>query len=197
MRYSQLARAFHYCMLFVVLYQMIGSIWMTAPEPGKIVSWEMIVFSLHVWLFGWAAFLLGGAYVMIKSRDRDELGRLYPWFSAKRRAAFFASAREEIPGMLKGRLPPAEYKSALAGAVHGLGLALLIAQGTTGAYVMLGLADYSGKSMDVLLMFKLHEFCGILVWVFLAGHIFMTLYHLALGHRAILDIFQRIRIRWQ
>lgn len=197
MRFSTISRVLHLCMIIAVLYQLLSSVWMMAPEPGKIVTMQMMFFTLHVWLFGWAAFLVGSVYAMIKYRDRDEWERFFPWFSADRRKAFFRAVRTEVPGMLRGKLPPAESKSALSGAVHGFGIMLLIAQGLTGAYVMLDLANYGERSLDIQLFYKFHELFGILAWTFLGGHIFVTLYHLALGHTRVLDIFRRVNIAWK
>ncbi|MFQ5581302.1 MAG: cytochrome b/b6 domain-containing protein [Mariprofundaceae bacterium] len=197
MRFDTITRVFHFSMIVVVFYQMLSSIWMVAPEPGKMVNLQMMFFTLHVWLFGWAAFLLGSTFAMIKYRDRDDWGRYFPWFYSSRRKALYAAVCKEVPDMFKGRLQPAESKSPLSGAMHGLAVLLLIGQGLTGAYVMLDLANYGTTSADIQLFFKFHELLGIIVWVFLFSHVFMTLFHLAVGHNNILDIFRKVSINWK
>jgi cytochrome b561 len=196
MRISSATRVLHFGMIITVLYQLLSSLIMVAPEPGKMVGFQTILFSLHILFFGWGAFLISAVYSMMLFQDRDRWERLIPWFSAERRAALFNSAGKEIPDMFRGHLAPPEENGVVAGAVHGLGVLLLIALGLTGAYVMLGVRSDGTMRTDTLLLLDFHEFFAVLIWIFLAGHIAMAIYHLILGRRRILDIFQRVKIPW-
>jgi len=169
---------------------------MTVPEPGKLTGIDTTLFYLHVTVFGWAAVIVGGVYAMSRFYEANAWGRLVPWFSKKYLQLFFKSAKKEVPGIFSGHLAPPEDKGALAGAVHGIGFILLLCLGLSGLYVLLGLRSDGTMSEDVLTLLSMHEICGIIVWAFLAAHILMTLYHLILGQRRILDIFQRGRIPW-
>jgi len=121
MRINLSTRLLHFCMVVVVAYQMISSVLMVAPEPGKMTGIDTTLFYLHVTVFGWAAVIFSGVYAMTRFYEPDAWGRLVPWFSSKYRHAFFKSASKELPGIFRGRLAPPEAKGALAGSVHGLG----------------------------------------------------------------------------
>lgn len=168
-----------------------------APEPGKMIGFRTILFTLHMVFFGWMAFLISTAYAMILYQDKDRWARMAPWFPACRRTAFFKSARREISGIFRGSLVPPEEKGALASATHGLVIFLLIAQGSAGAYVMLGVRSDGTMRPDTLLALDFHAFIGKLIWIFLIGHVCMFIFHLMFGHRKILDVFQRVSIPWK
>lgn len=197
MRLNTVTRVLHYLMIFTVAFQLISSLLMFVPEPGKLVTYETVLFSLHIMLFGWGAFLISSVYAMTRFAEKDAWGRLVPWFSKKYRAAFMKSAKAELPGIFKGELAPPEDRGALAGAMHGLGFLTLIALGLTGAYVMNGVRSDGTMTADMLFMFDMHEMFGVIIWVFLACHVSMVIYHLILGHKRILDIFERPKIRWK
>jgi len=182
MRISRLTRVIHYGLIFSVLFQLISAEWMIIPEPGKVVGLGTRIFYIHIWFSGWVVFVLAGVYAMLMTDDPDGLGLLVPWFSTKRRAAFFRAVRTEIPDMFRGRLAPLERKSPLAGAIHGLSIMALLGLGLTGSYVQLGVRSDGTMAADMLLLLEIHQLFAVLVWIFLAGHISMALYHLAVGH---------------
>lgn len=196
MRFNASTRILHFSIILVVAFQLISSVWMLVPEPGKMLGFRTTLFTLHITLFGWAAFILGGTYALMRYYDREAWGRLVPWFSLKHMTEFFRSSRRELPGIVTGKLAPPEDKGALAGAVQGLGFLLLIALGATGIYVELGWRSDGTMADDILLFLDFHSLFGDLIWIFVCGHILMTLYHLAKRQRRILDIFKRGKIRW-
>lgn len=197
MRISWPIRSLHLLLIITVVYQLLSSIWMEAPEPGKVVNYEAVLFSWHIMFFGWGGLLVSCVYGVIRFFDPESWQRLVPWFSTEHRAEFFKSAKKEIPDIFRGRLAAPEKKGALAGAAHGLGFLLVIALGMTGSYVMLGIRPDGTMSDDMLMFLDFHELFGILIWTFLAGHILMVFYHLLLGQRRVLDIFERFSIRWK
>lgn len=197
MRIDLSIRTLHFGMVTVVFYQLISSIWMLVPEPGKMHGFENTLFALHITIFGWGALILGSVYALIRFYEPEAWGRLIPWFSSKYRSAFFESARKELPNIFKGRLAPPEDTGALAGAVHGFGFLLLIALGLTGGYVAIGIRSDGTMRADTLLLLDFHQLFGFLVWAFIVTHVIMTLYHLILNHRKVVDIFKRGRIPWR
>jgi cytochrome b561 len=197
MRINTTTRVLHYGMIFCVLYQLISSEFMRVLEPGKMGGFDTILFTLHMMVFGWGAFLIGSVYVAILHEDKDGWGRMVPWFSARYRTAFLKEARYDIASTLRGHFPLPEEQRALPGAVHGAGILLILAQGFTGAYVMLGVRSDGTMRSDTLLFLDLHSFFGALVWIFVIGHVTMFACHLIAGHRTILDVFQRINIPWK
>jgi len=138
MRINALTRVLHFLMIITVAFQLFSGLFMEVPEPGKIVGWTYIIFSWHIIFFGWLAFLVSGLYASIRFSEPGQWHRLIPWFTKKGRDAFMKSAKEELPGILSGKLALPEKQGALAGAMHGLGFTLLICMGMTGAYVMNG-----------------------------------------------------------
>jgi len=197
MRINTITRILHFLMILTVAFQLFSGLFMEVPEPGKIVGWTYIIFSWHIIFFGWLAFLLGGLYAGIRFSEPGQWKRLIPWFSSEGRAAFMKSAKEELPGILTGKLALPEKQGALAGAMHGLGFTLLIMMGMTGAYVMNGVRSDGSMTTDMLLFLDLHSMFGVLTWTFLTLHVSMVIYHLILGHKHILDIFERINIPWK
>ncbi|ATX81646.1 cytochrome b561 [Mariprofundus ferrinatatus] len=196
-RIDKATRVFHYLFIATVAFQLGSALIMRVPEPGKMVIFENVLFSLHIMLVGWTAYLISFIYAMTRFAQKDAWGRLVPWFSKKYRAEFFKSAKEELPGIFTGKLAPPENRTALAGAMHGLGFLTLIALGSTGAYVMNGVRSDGTMTDDMMFMFELHEFFGVVIYVFIACHVSMVVYHLILGHKRVLDIFERIKIRWK
>jgi len=197
MRINPITRILHFLMIITVAFQLFSGLFMEVPEPGKIVGWSYVIFSWHIIFFGWLAFLLGGLYAGIRFSEPGQWQRLIPWFSAEGRAAFIKSAKEELPGIFKGELRLPEKQGALAGAMHGLGFTLLIMMGMTGAYVMNGVRSDGSMTSDMLLFLDLHSMFGVLIWAFLILHVSMVIYHLILGHKHILDIFERLHINWK
>ena len=190
MRIDALTRYLHISMIITVLYQMLSSIWMYTPEPGKMVGFETVLYSWHIMFMGWSAVTVAVVYAMVRFAEYHEWTRLIPWFSKSKREAFKRSATKEIPDMFRGKLAPPEKRGALAGAMHGFGFMLLIVMALTGSYAMLGIRPDGTTSPDMQLMFELHSWFGVLVWYFLSFHVSMVIYHLILGHKKILDIFQ-------
>jgi len=197
MRINTTTRVLHYGMIVCVLYQLISSEFMMVPEPGKMTSFDTMLFDFHMMIFGWAAFLIAAVYVVILYDDKDGWGRMIPWFTTRRRRAFFKEARDDIASTIRGRFPLPEEQSALSGAVHGGGILLVLALGFTGAYVMLGVRSDGTMREDTLLVLDFHAAFANILWIFIIGHITMFLFHIVTGHRTILDIFRRVHIPWK
>ncbi|MDX8410480.1 MAG: cytochrome b/b6 domain-containing protein [Mariprofundaceae bacterium] len=196
-RIASVTRVMHICMIVTVAFQLISSLLMMVPEPGKLATYKTTLFTLHIMLFGWGAFVVSGVYAATRFGEKGAWGKLVPWFSKKHLGAFFKSAKEELPGVFTGNLARPESSGALAGAMHGLGFLTLIALGMTGAYVMNGVRSDGSMKEDMVFMFELHELFGVVIWTFLVCHVFMVIYHLMLGHKRIFDIFERLNIKWK
>jgi len=197
MRINATTRVLHYGMMFCVLYQLISAEFMRVLEPGKMEGFDTILFTLHMMFFGWGAFLIASIYAVILHDDKDGWGRMVPWFTARHRRAFFKEARNDIVSTFRGHFPLPEEQSALSGAVHGGGILLVLALGFTGAYVMLGVRSDGTMREDTLLLLDFHAAFANLLWIFLIGHIVMSLLHLITGRRTILNIFRGVHIPWK
>jgi len=197
MRITATTRVLHYFMIFCVLYQLISAEFMRVLEPGKMEGFDTILFTLHMMVFGWGAFLIASVYVVILHDDKDGWGRIVPWFTVRHRRAFFKEVRHDIVSTFRGKFPLPEEQGALSGAVHGIGILLVLALGFTGAWVMLGVRSDGTMRADTLLVLDFHANFAKLLWIFLAGHVAMFLFHIVTGHRTILDIFERVHIPWK
>ncbi len=197
MRINATTRVLHYCLIMTVVFQLLSSEFMRVLEPGKMEGFDTVLFTLHIMIFGWGAFLISSVYILILHDDKDGWARMVPWFSASHRAALFKSVRKDIFAMFQGCLPHPEEKGAIAGVTHGLGILLLLAQGFTGAYVMFGVRSDGTMRTDTLLVLDFHAIFAKLLWIFLIGHICMFIIHLMFGHREILDVFRRVHIPWK
>jgi len=62
---------------------------------------------------------------------------------------------------------------------------------------MNGVRADGSMTMYMVFMFNLHELFGIVIYVFIACHVSMVIYQLLLGHKRVLDIFERIKINWK
>ena len=197
MRFSQSTRILHLLMIVSVIFQLLSSLWMVTPEPGKIAGAGTNLFTLHIMFFGWLAFIVSATYGMIQRSDPVAWARLMPWFNSERRGRVVAEFRKEFFGIFTGKLTPPEARGSLSGAIHGAGFVLLMALTLTGAYAMLGV-DYNDRMRDDVVAFRsMHELLAVFIWTYLGGHVFMVLYHILLGNRHILDIFAAIRINWK
>jgi len=196
-RINTTTRVLHYCFIITVLYQLLSAEFMRVLEPGKMEGFDTMLFTLHMIVFGWGAFLVSSVYIMVLHEDKDGWARMVPWFSASHREALFKAIRSDISDIFSGRLPPPDEKGAIASVAHGFGILLLLAQGFTGAYVMLGVRSDGTMRTDTLLFLDFHAIFAKLIWVFLIGHVCMFIIHLMFGRREILDIFQRVHIPWK
>ncbi|MDX8376768.1 MAG: cytochrome b/b6 domain-containing protein [Mariprofundales bacterium] len=189
MRYTLGIRIMHVSMLVVVMYQMLSSLLMDIPEPGRASDAWVWMFYMHTLFFGWLAFIVAGTYGMMMYQDPTAWSRLVPWFSRTNRAALFSAAKHELPNILRGNLALPEEESLVAGAIHGFGFLMLIAMSLTGIYLMLGTRSDGMLTADTQIFLSCHAFFGTCIWIFLAGHLTMAASHLALGHKRIKDIF--------
>lgn len=101
-----------------------------------------------------------------------DVGALFPWFSAQRRAALLAHAKVQLGSLARLRLPPYIEGSALASAVHGLGLLLITLMASTGAAWWL-----LGSSPAGNIFKEIHESFANFVWVFLIAHAGLAVLH--------------------
>jgi hypothetical protein len=197
MRFKLSTRILHISMILVVSYQLLSSLWMAVPEPGKLHNLGNTLFSLHITIFGWASIIVSGVYALTRFYESEAWGRLVPWFSSHHRRVFFKSAQQELPQMFKGKLAAPEGKGALAGAVHGFGFLALLGMGMSGLYVLFGVRLDGNLRDDIQFVLHIHEWFGILIWAFLGAHVFLSICHLLVGQISIMDIFRRGQIRWK
>ncbi len=173
-------RLLHGSILAAVLYQLIGSQFLSRPIPGETPDLAMIVHQ-YVGLASMALVMLFWLWSMIR-RGETSLRRLVPWLSPARMQAVVRDIRDQAGLILRGKVPD-DADGAMASAIHGLGLLTLTAMAVTGtAYFII---DGGASARTVL---SLHRLLSNVMWAYLIGHAAMALLHHILGS----DILSRM-----
>ncbi|OIO71859.1 MAG: hypothetical protein CO186_13055 [Zetaproteobacteria bacterium CG_4_9_14_3_um_filter_49_83] len=191
MYYDKLTRWFHVGLALLVPLQLLSEELMKRPKPGRIRTDEQIFFfEMHEWV-GMTLLSIVVLHMLWSLRCADEGGwkRLFPYLTSAGRCQMLRDI-QAIPAWFKGKVPSLDDKQALPGAIHGLGLllVLVLVLGTTGAMMLYGMEE-SGRMVGIIDEAKeFHELMGGLVWLYLIGHVGMVVVHRLLGH----PILQRI-----
>jgi len=128
-------------------------------------------------------------YLMYLANDSDGWKRPFPWVSASGCKGLWQEIHFDIPGWLKGRLKRPGEARYIAGTVHGLGMLLIIALGSTGIMIFMRL-ETSGEMNDELrLLRELHADLGTFMWAYLFGHAGMAIIHQLKGHNVLREMF--------
>lgn len=174
-KHTALTRAAHAGLGIAVVLQLASSQFMDPDNGGN------SAFAAHQYV-GLAAFgfvLLFWIVILVR-RYGTETGLLFPWFNGDRLAAVWADTKAHLADALRFKLPPYERQSPLAGAIHGLGLAiitLMAASGTLYFFVNSGDPDAGGL---VAVAMSVHFAMANLVWAYLILHAATAvLYHFA------------------
>jgi cytochrome b561 len=177
---SVATRMLHASMLLAVLYQLIGSQFLSRPIPGEAPEFNMVVHQ-YVGLACMALVLVFWLWTLIR-RGETKLGRLLPWLSPTRTRAVLNDVRDQMSHILRGEVP-VEADGAMASAIHGLGLLTVTAMAITGTVYFI--VDGGAGTRTIL---SLHKLLSNLMWVYLVGHAAMALLHHLLGS----DILSRM-----
>ncbi|MCW9035419.1 MAG: cytochrome b/b6 domain-containing protein [Alphaproteobacteria bacterium] len=187
MHYDRLTRLFHLFLAFGIALQMIVSLGMTHPKPGRAGDF---LFEIHevlgITLLG--VLVTHWLWSMVRP-GKVPLAQLIPWFSSTRRTAVWNDARTFGEGLVKLRLPDNSEPSPLAGAIQGLGLIVATILAASGLVIFL-YAPENGKMIGWLHDVKeIHEVLGPLMWGYLALHAGAGLLHQLAGHQSITAMF--------
>jgi cytochrome b561 len=193
MGYDRLTRWLHVGFVLGVPLQLLSENFMKHPKlvdgvPRVRTAAEANFFEMHEFV-GMTVLTVVVLHILWSaSRSGGGLGRLFPYFRAGGFSELIAEIKR-VPGWFSGRLHETAEDSVLAGAVHGLGLLLILAMGATGATIFFGMDEVTGQmSGFVHDMKELHEGLGSLVWIYLIGHVGMAALHKMKGH----DLLSRI-----
>ncbi len=128
-------------------------------------------FALHRYS-GLAAFGLIVAFWGLAAwrRRGTPVSLLVPWFSGRRLRALWADIQLHMRSLLRLSLPPHAAESAMASAIHGLGLLLITVMAASGTqYYFINTGDPDAGGLIGLTM-TVHKIFANLVWVYLIGH---------------------------
>ncbi len=190
MYYDKFTRLLHWCFALMIPLQLLSEELMKRPKPGRVRDeMQVFFFDMHEWvgMLLLAVIVLRFAWAFISKEFSVQ--RLYPYMFASRRPGLLKEIKQ-VPSWFKGKLSDLnsnEYY--LAGAVHGLGLLLVLAMGITGAMMLYGMAE-SGLMTGIIHEAKeVHEALGGLLWAYLIAHVGMTIIHKLAGHHLLRRIF--------
>lgn len=174
-RHSLGTRIFHAALALAVMTQLATSLVAEAPSPRHAGNW---VFGVHQYV-GLAAFAFVLCFwlVVLLRRTGTAPVRIFPWLSAMGRTELAADIKAHLAAFRALRMPRYEEASALASAVHGLGLLLMLAMAGSGAlyYVMNAGNPNAGGLVGVAM--SIHRSLATLVWAYLIGHAGMAVIH--------------------
>jgi len=189
MRFNRTVRSLHLYIMITVLIQLISEQLMQVPKPGETVSSiESIFLGLHEWN-GFIVLAIAAFYLMYLANDGDDWKRLFPWMSVSGCKGLWQEIRFDIPGWLKGLLKKPAEAHYIADMVHGLGILLIIGLGSTGIMIFMGLESSGETNRDIKLLRTLHANLGTLIWIYMFGHVGMTLIHQLKGHNVFREMF--------
>jgi cytochrome b561 len=171
--------------------QLTTSQFMELPDPEGIVPViKVALFRLHRlsgitvltllalhWIWGLAGHAAGG------------WGNLFPWFSRERRGNVISDLKS-MPSLLRGALPGQNYRgTAIAGAVHGLGLLTATGMGLTGSILFFGIKSDGTMNASASPVVEIHQFIANFLWAFIVGHVGMAILHQWQGDKVLTRMF--------
>jgi len=189
MRYSAEEKVLHFLIAGGMIVELIIENWMLRPQSGKTATVSQVL------LFGAHEFIGIGLLVIVMTRfmlmigNRKDFLRLFPWFDKGGRRSLARELRSALPSWFSGKLKDTGEQDFLAKTVHGLGLLLALGLGLTGLLLFIEISPKETISALGRGAMEVHDVMGTLLWIFISGHIAMTIYHQLLGHRVLQYIF--------
>lgn len=177
-RPKALTRALHWGISFSVVAQMLLGTFMEHPRrdrPGD------FLFEVHekLGLVILALLIVYWIWAMVRSGEKS-FGLFFPWFSGQRLRDLGADIKRHAAAIARGTLPPAEDLP-LASAIHGLGIICATGLAVTGS---VGYFIPAGRAF-----LGYHELFVTPMWIYLGGHVVMTILHELKGERLLAKMF--------
>ena len=180
---SLATRLLHGSILCAVLYQLIGSSFLSRPIPGEALDLPTQIHE-YVGLGSMALVLAFWGWTLVR-RGETSLGRLVPWFQRARRQAVLADLQAQARQLMRLQVP-SDDDGALASAIHGLGLLTLSAMAISGTiYFALDSGTFARTALS------LHKLMANLMWAYLIGHASLAVLHHAMGSDILSRMFWR------
>lgn len=189
MKYNQTTRWLHAGIALGVSTQLMVSLIMDEPKPGRpFTGLGAAAFEVHettgliiatLLLLHWLALFSGHIPI--------GFGHLFPWFSKQRICTIIGEINRQ---WVQRRLDDTQQTSALAGAVHGLGLLVTTLMALTGIAIYLGMAENGAMPPLIKGIKEVHEVTSNLLWAYLVGHAGIAVLHQWLGHHTLTDMFK-------
>ena len=191
MNYDRVVRWLHAGMALAVVIQMLSSLVMQVPQPGRMpLEPQHAFFLIHEasgltlvtllvlhWLWALTGHVAGG------------WGHLFPWFSRARLQALLAALKALPTWLRDSSAVDEEVMYPLVGAVHGLGLLTVTAMALTGATMVLTMAPDGAMGTLLHAVRWVHEFVANFMWAYVIGHVAMAVLHQVRGERLLTRLF--------
>jgi len=191
MRYDFFTKLLHWGIAASIVVQMFSSLLMEEPEHDEVRgAIEASMFEVHEWVgLATFAFLLLRWLWGLSGHVTGGWQHLFPWISAAGRKELMEDIRREVPLWFKGDIPDPSEGDAVAKTFHGFGIAVGTIMAATGLIMFLGIEE--GKELTGILhdIEEVHEVFSNLMWLFLAGHFFMAVFHQIRGHDVLGKMF--------
>jgi len=178
---SIVTRVLHALILASVLHQLIGSYYLSRPLPGEAPELSLVLHE-YIGMGSLAVVALFWVWTLIRTRE-TRIGRLVPWFSRSGLTAVMKDAGSQLAHLRQGTIAD-DPESALASAVHGLGLLTLTAMALTGTVYFFITGTHSAK-----LVLSVHKLMANLMWGYLFAHAGLAVLHQLLGSDMISRMF--------
>lgn len=188
MRYDPFTRVLHLLTAGGVTSQMLTSLLMVYPKPGRLPnSWYEVHETVGIGLL--AVVSVYWLWIVARTIARGEPLMLFPWLSGRRLAALRDDVVETGRALLQMRLPTDDKPRPLPAAVQGIGLLLALLLAATGTAIELGMAPDGGLSPLMRGVKEIHEGMAPLMWAYLVAHPLLGLLHQLAGHRTLTRMF--------
>jgi cytochrome b561 len=189
MRYDLLTRLHHLIIAAGITAQMLTSLVMVNPRPGRLPNeWYEVHETIGMILL--AVVVLYWLRSVARSLARGSGLRLFPWFSKR----LLGDLRDDVALTsrlaAKMQLPPeGDEPRPLPAAVQGAGLLLALALAATGTTVALSMAPDGATSPVIHAIKEIHGTIGPLMWVYLVVHPVLGILHQLAGHDSLSRMF--------
>jgi cytochrome b561 len=188
MKYDTLTRILHGLAALGVASQMLTSLVMVYPKPGRLPNeWYEVhevvgisllaIVSMH-WLWAIGRIMVRGETLM-----------LFPWLSRSLLSDLGRDIAETAREALRGRLTGGDETRSLPAAVQGAGLLLALLMAGTGTSLAIGMAPDGALSPTLRTVKEIHEAMAPVMWTYLIAHPLLGILHQLAGHRALNKMF--------
>src|SRR5690348_16910318 len=184
-RHSLTTRLLHLLLAVAVIGQLADAQLMRAPRPERPASdTEAAVFVVHeyVGLATMTVIVLFWLWLLVRRFETDP-GALFPWFSRDRLAALWADAVLHLHAATRLTLPDPDRSPALAPAIQGLGLVLVLILAVTGTLGFFAWTPGTSMAGFAYVVFYIHGTLANVLWAYLPVHVGAVVLHEVLGHR--------------
>lgn len=188
MNYHPLTRLLHLLLAAGVVSQMLTSLVMVTPKPGRV---QNLFYEVHetVGIGVLAMVSLYWLWVLARALTGGDAAALFPWLSRRRLFDLRNDAIDTLKELVRFRLPSSGSPRPLPSAVQGIGLLLAVALAGTGTAIAIGTGPDGRLSPLLHAVKEVHESFAPLMWAYIIAHPLLGFLHQLAGHRSLNRMF--------